>query len=267
MIARALCPSRPLLLLGTKRRAALHDVLASCVESWRSRWSNVRDPLEIKVGCEGEQGGQRSSLAIGLTFISREHGELGVLHADADILASFLGVSAAAESAGAAHGIAREFLIEAMRSLCTDLAKRAQVADVVIESARVSQSPKPRADHLQVAIRAGHGKARIVLSLSAHTVELLAPPMPAKHTSTPLARLRQAVTPERVRIEALLGDVDVSLHDFVHLAVGDVVVLDQPLSRGGRLALPYGRVVAQVVLGRSGERRAVSIATQSEQRS
>ncbi len=266
MIARAPCPSRPLLLLGTKRRAALRDALASCIESWRSRWAAARDPLDITVPYEGEHAGLRPSFAIGLTFASPKHGDLGVLHSDADILPSLLGVVAPAE-AGATHGIAREFLIEMMRSLCTELAKRAQVEDVIVEPAQVSQPTKPRADHLPVAFRAGHGKERVVLWLSARAVELLAPPAIAKRASSPVTRRREAVAPERVRLEAVLGDADVSLRELVHLAVGDVIVLDQPLSRGGRLALPYGRVVAQVVLGRSGERRAVSIATQSEQRS
>jgi hypothetical protein len=267
MIARAPCPSRPLLLLGTKRRAALRDALASCIESWRARWATACDPLEISVPCESEHAGPRSSFTIGLTFASREHGELGLLHADADILPSLLGVLAPAETVGAAHGVAREFLIEMMRSLCTELAKRAQVKDVLIETARGSQPTKPRASHLPVALRVGHGKARVVMWLSARAVELLAPPAIAKRATLPVTRRREAVAPERVKLEAMLGDADVSLRDLVQLAVGDVIVLDQPLSRGGHLGLPYGRVVAQVVLGRSGGQRAVSIATQSDQRS
>jgi flagellar motor switch protein FliM len=98
-------------------------------------------------------------------------------------------------------------------------------------------------------------------------VELLAPQAATRKATTPLSLRRHAVTPERVRIEAMLGDAEVSLHDFVHLSAGDVIVLDQSLSRGGRLVLSDGQLVAPVVLGRAGERRAVSIATQSEQRS
>lgn len=265
MIARAPCPSRPLLLLSAKRRAALRDTLAACIESWRSQWSTGREPFDIAVPYECEHAAPRASLAIGLGFSSRMHGELGVVHADADILPSLLAVGVAAESAGAAHGIAREFLLEMLRSLCRELAKRAHVADVLIEPTRGSASPKTRAGHLAVAFRAEHSKARIVVWLAARAVELLAPPPAAQRTTAPLARRRLAVAPERVRLEAVLGSADVSLRDLVHLAVGDVIVLEQPLSRGGHLALPYGRVVAQVVLGRAGERRAVSIATQSEQ--
>lgn len=266
MIARAPCPSRPLLLLGTRRRTALRDVLVSCIESWRSRWSAAREPLDITVPCEGENACPRTSFTIGLTVTSREHGELGILQTDCDILPSLLGVVAPAE-AGAAHGSARELLMEMLRSLCTELAKRAHIEDVVIEPARVSQPAKLRPDHLPVAFRAGHGKARIVLWLAARAVELLAPPATAKRASAPLARRREAVAPERVRLVAMLGDADVALRELVQLAVGDVIVLDQPLSRGGHLALPFGRIVAQVVLGRSGEQRAVSIAAKSEQRS
>ena len=267
MIKRAPCPSRPLLLLGATRRAALRDALVSCIESWRARWSTGCDPVELSVQYEGEHTGLRASSTIALTFASREHGDLGVLHADADFLPSLLGVAAAVEGAGAAHGIARDFLIETMRSLCTELAKRAQIVDVVIEPARVSLAAKLRADRLAVDFRAGHGKARVVLWLSAYAVELLAPRATPKRASPPLVRRRQAIAPEKVKLEAVLGSANVSLRELVQLAVGDVIVLDQPLTRGGHLGLPYGRIAAQVVLGRSGARRAVSIATHSEQRS
>jgi hypothetical protein len=268
MTAHAWGVSRPLLLLSARRRAALRETLASCIDSWRSRWSTVRDSLEVAVPSEAEHACLRASLTVALSFASREHGDLGVLHADADVLPSILGVVGSAEAApGAAHGIAQEFLIEVMRSLVMELARRAQVTDIAIEPMRVSQPAKPHRDHLQVTFRTAQGKARVVLSLSARMVELLAPQALTRKAATPLAQRRHAVTPERVRIEAVLGDAEVSLRDFVHLSAGDVIVLDQLLSRGGRLVLSQGQVVGPVVLGRSGQRRAVSIATQSEQRS
>jgi hypothetical protein len=268
MSALACGASRPLLLLSARRRAVLRETLASCIDAWRSRWSTARDPVEVAVPSEAEHACLRASLTVALTFASREHNDLGVVHADADVLTSILGVSGSAEAiAGAAHGIAHEFLSEVMRSLVMELARRAQVTDVVIESLRVSQPAKPHRDHLQVSFRTGQGKARVVLSLSADMVELLAPQAATRKATTPLSLRRHAVTPERVRIEAMLGDAEVSLHDFVHLSAGDVIVLDQSLSRGGRLVLSDGQLVAPVVLGRAGERRAVSIATQSEQRS
>jgi flagellar motor switch/type III secretory pathway protein FliN len=267
MMARAPCPSRPLLLLSAKRRAALRGTLASCIESWRSQWSTAREPCDITVPYECEQTSPRASFAIGLIFASRKHGELGMLHADADILPSLLATAMPAEIAGVAHGIARAFLIEILRSLCGELAKRAQVDDLLIEPARVSHPPTARTDHLMVALRPAHGKARALLCLAARSVELLAPRETAQAASAQLTHRRLAVAPERVRLEAVLGNVDVPLRELIHLAVGDVIVLDQQLGRGGHLALPDGRVVAPVVVGRAGERRAVSIATQSEQRS
>jgi hypothetical protein len=265
MTARALRPSRPLLLLSAKRRATLRDTLASCIESWRSQWSTAREPCDITVPYECQQASPRASFAIGLNFASRKHGELGMLHADADILPSLLATAMPAATAGAAHGIARAFLIEMLRSLCGELAKRAQVDDLIIEPARVSHPPTARSDHLMVALRPVHAKSRALLCLAARAVELLAPPATAQSASVPLAHRRLAVAHERVRLEAVLGNADVSLRDLIHLAVGDVIVVDQPLGRGGHLALPDGRVVTQVVLGRAGQQRAISIATQSEQ--
>jgi hypothetical protein len=266
MSKRAHCPSRPLLLLSARRRAALRDVLIACIDSWRARWSTVHDPLDLTIPYEAEHAGPRAAPTIALTFTSREHGDLGVLHSDADFVPALLGVNAV-EAGGAAHGVAREFLIEMMHSLCSELAKRAHVSDAVVEAARISHATNVRLHHLPVAFRTGHSKARVVLWLSAHAVELLAPPAAVKPATSPVVRRRQAVAPERVKLEAVLGSADVCLRDLVQLAVGDVIVLDQPLTRGGHLAVPYGRIVAQVVLGRSGGRRAVSIATQSEQRS
>ena len=51
-------------------------------------------------------------------------------------------------------------------------------------------------------------------------------------------RRRQAIAPEKVKLEAVLGSANVSLRELVQLAVGDVIVLDQPLTRGGHLGLP-----------------------------
>jgi flagellar motor switch protein FliM/N len=268
MIAPAPCTLRPLLLLSAKRRAALRNTLASCIESWRSQWSTVREQIEIMLPYECEQEGPRATFAIGLTFTSPRQGHLGLLHADADILPRLLGIATPAETAGAAHGIERAFLIEMLRSLCSEIAKRAQVEDVVIESARVSHPPTARIDYVAVGLRLGHGKARALLCLAAEAVELLAPPQAGQRASAQLTRRRVAVAPERVRLQAVLGNAEVSLRELIHLAVGNVIVLDQPLSRGGgHLALPDGRVVAQIVLGRAGVQRAVSVATQSEQRS
>lgn len=265
MIARAPCPSRPLLLLSTKRRAALRDTLTACVGSWRSQWSAAHEPLDIAVPQDCEHASERGMFTIRLSFASQTHGELGDVRADADVLPSLLAIGASAETGGAAHGVTREFLVEMLRSLCRALAQRAQVDDVLIEPARVSSEAKARAGYLAVALRTGHGKPRVVVSLTARAVELLAPPSNVQRTSAPLTRRRLAVTAERVQLEAVLGNADVALRDLVNLTVGDVIVLDQPLDRGGHLALPDGRVVAQVVVGRAGERRAISIAAQSEQ--
>lgn len=60
MTAPRSAPAQPLLLLGARRRAALRDALASCVDQWRSHWSTTREPIRVLIQEELEQIDRKS---------------------------------------------------------------------------------------------------------------------------------------------------------------------------------------------------------------
>jgi flagellar motor switch/type III secretory pathway protein FliN len=261
MTALRSAPAQPLLLLGTRRRAALRDTLASCVDQWRSRWSTAREPIRVLIQEELEQTPARSAHSCALMLVSAQHGTLGHVSADAEVLPSLLGVSTQGDSSAAySHRLAQGALLEVLRSLSAELAKWARLEDSSVEPSHAPGSQQPRCRLLPIALHVGAAKPRVTLLLTARMVELLAPPQTSKsHHASSITRRRRAVADEPVRVEAMLGETEVSLRELMQLAVGDVIVLDQPLNAAGRLAMPDGRTIAPVVLGRADERRAVSV--------
>lgn len=252
--------AQPLLLIGARRRAVLHHALIGCIDSWRLPWSATRDPVRLLSAQEAGHPSVRSSHSTGLTIASAKHGNLASVYADLEALPTLLGVTTHAElGASDPHGLAREFLVEVLSSLCAELAKHARVDDAVIEAARGTEPPNLRARFFPATVQVGSAKPRVALFLTARCVELLAPPQVANHMSPAVTRRRQAVASESVQVAAVLGEAEVSLRELMQLTTGDVIVLDQPLRAGGRLTMQDGTTVARVLLGRAGDRRAVSI--------
>jgi flagellar motor switch protein FliM len=192
---------------------------------------------------------------------SAQHGTLAYVSADEEVLPSFLGVHAQGDSSAIhSHRLTNGALLEVLRSLCAELARRVRIDDSSVEQSHATVSQHPRCRLLAVGLHVGAAKPRITLMLTSRMVELLAPAQAARgRDSSPITRRRRAVADESVRVEAMLGEAEVSLRELMQLAVGDVIVLDQPLTAAGRLALPDGRTLAPAVLGRSGDRRAVSV--------
>jgi len=105
----------------------------------------------------------------------------------------------------------------------------------------------------------GSSRAKTTLLLTSRLIESLVPPRSAERASSAVTRRRPAIAEERVSVEAVLGDAEVSLRDLAQLAIDDVIVLDRPLRAAGRLTMPDGTSVASIAIGRCGDRRAVSI--------
>jgi flagellar motor switch/type III secretory pathway protein FliN len=265
MSEAAVQTAEPLLLVGERRRAALERALSSCVQSWRQRWSLATESLQVCIGA-AEAAGTRNVQCNGLVLrgSSARLGKLFVLRAPPELMPALLGVAGAPTEHGvaeAAHSIARQLQQEIIHSLGDALLKAAQVADPVVELAPASQATngadKRHTSWLSAAIC--FAKAKICLSLSARFVELLAAPQPLAQSASAPARRRAAIAEAHVRVEAVLGQVEVALQDLIELGAGDVLVLDQPLSGGGYLAMPDGTRVTGILLGKAGAARAVSV--------
>lgn len=256
--------AQPLLLIGARRRAALHDTLVACAQSWRKEWSAATDPVRILLAEEVENTNSRGTQVTCLSMRSAAHGKLACVSAELDALPGLLGVAPHADrGACGAHNIAREFEGEMLRALCATLARRARIEDMTVESASSAERPDRRARTLPVTIHIGTSRPKVSLLLTAQFLELLVPPQSATRSSSAMTRRRHAVAQEAVRVEAVLGEAEVSLRDLAQLAFGDVIVLEQPLRAGGRLTMPDGASVATFALGRSNDRRAISISKRS----
>ncbi|MEI9997609.1 MAG: FliM/FliN family flagellar motor C-terminal domain-containing protein [Rhizomicrobium sp.] len=70
---------------------------------------------------------------------------------------------------------------------------------------------------------------------------------------------REALASTRVAVEGFLGHAGLSLGELEALGVGDVVVLDRPVSVPVELRLPGGRKLAQGMLGRNNGRVAIQL--------
>ena len=252
--------AEPLMLIGARRRAALHDTLVSCVQAWRKEWTAAADPVRVLLAEEVEATCGRNVHGTCIAMKSDNHGKLAWAHAEQDALSGWLGVGGHAEHGSpGSHAIAREFQAEMLSALATALARRARVDDAVIEPTTGSGRPDRKARSVAVTIQMGSSRAKTTLQLTPRFAELLVPLRTAERASSAVSRRRPAIAEERVTVEAVLGDAEVSLRDLSELAIDDVIVLDRPLKAGGRLTMPDGTNVATVAIGRRGDRRAISI--------
>jgi flagellar motor switch/type III secretory pathway protein FliN len=70
---------------------------------------------------------------------------------------------------------------------------------------------------------------------------------------------RGAIGKARVKLDAVLGNVELSVSEFLSLDRGDVIVLGTRLGHGCRVEIPEVGGVAEAVVGKRGEHRAVRI--------
>jgi flagellar motor switch protein FliM len=73
-----------------------------------------------------------------------------------------------------------------------------------------------------------------------------------------LERRLAAAAEQTLEVEQVLGHAQVSLADLARLRIGDVIVLEEPLSKGGDLQLA-GSPIGSTRPGRVGQRRAVQL--------
>lgn len=255
----------PLLLLSDSRSSALERVLTKAAERWQQRWSTAVELVRI---VPEERRGARAERGIVRTLrVTRGHDVLLYLTASTEDVVVFLGAAIASiggSAAEAPHGIAGELQMEILRSLCAELIGAGASEDVVIEP--VQSRPPPclatRASrYWSASMVFGASRARFSFSLSPTCIERLVP-RPASVASEAAARRRNAIGTATIRLEAVLGEVELSLRDFVQMNPGDVLVLGRALGEAGELITESGARVAGIQLGRADAYRAVSVVKQ-----
>lgn len=256
----------PLVVLGETRRAAVGQALTGCLTSWRSGWSAADDPITVQIHESGHlhQGNDRplSAASDGVLARSERHGAVLKVDASVEFPARLIGVGAVGTGGAVAGQVARELYGEMLQSLCRAVVTRAGVNDASIERSAGDWNSVERSltRWLTVGVTFGASRAVLHLALNPILIDFLAPIDPVAQSSGYLSTRRSAIAEETVRVEAVLGDAEITLRELVHLTEGDVIVLDQPLGQAGHLFTDEGRRVASIVLGRSDSQRAVSLA-------
>lgn len=256
-------PAVPFVLLGDTRRAQLEASLADRLQQWWGHWSSVGgEKVVVQTGPDTEEACRRflqsaPSLVVGVSI----DGTFGMHIAfDGSLLPALLGVSAGAHELANDHEdvqeLQREILGHMVRT-CVALSPHQRIElddDRTTQAQRITQAREGRC----VFALATWQRTRVVLLLHPHTLDWIVSRRPTSFTER-LTRRTGAIDQERVRVEAFLGEAEVSLQELATLRPGHVIVLNQPLSQPGYLAMHDGRRLANVAVGTSDVSRAVIV--------
>ncbi len=243
----------PIMLLGSNRRQQLTQSLLQTLQSWRQQWGGNAH-LPLVVDCADSL--TRKAVAPGGRTIA-----FGADAADVPLLLIAIPADVQYELLGVAGGgeIANAAVTEALQALCLQLSEPAATARA---SVRAYQSDKLAQAWSRYGCTMTIKTAADRVLLSARlSPQLLLAMLPASTTKSadPIASRRSAIGEEVVDVHAWLGEAEVTLSDLATLRVGDVIVLQASVNGAGYLALPDGRQLAPIRVGRVAERRAVNV--------
>lgn len=252
--------SLPYVLLGASQRSGLEEMLALRLTQWRERWSTSTARVSVQVSDSASEWSQMASG--GSLFSAMADGVplIQVLYA-AGFMPAALNVDPASRDPGAAGGIAGQVRSEALRSLCLTLIHGMSVSMIEFDEESGTQATRLAAARAQralpVTIAFENVGARWSIILHPSVVEFLRPKR--KVNQGPIERRKNAIGPEQVRVEAILGEVEISLAELASLAHGDVLVMEKALAERVQLVTELGARVTHVALGTSDGRRAVRV--------
>jgi hypothetical protein len=263
----------PILVLGDARRAALVARLTECVSVWLREWNafntttfslavmpahtesihqHVADVAQLAVGCCAIGKGKSAAQ---LYVASSKAGLSGALGLPSHVQLT------ASHGRGLADNVVEQLVCSLTQTLLSQVPAKGEVATstscAVDEMQRLAQR-----DHwwlISINLpNLSSGSKNLLLAISPELVQQLSPAAAAKF-ATAVDKRRSAIGEESVRVEAILGEADISVGELASLAVNDVIVLRSAMSQPAHLATRSGRQVANAALGRVGNKRAVVI--------
>jgi len=252
----------PYVLLSSSRRAALQGALIDRLTEWRRQWSTATGAIAVSVPGLMASGRAQFAHGQGVLFSGVLDGTaLLHVHATAGFLSTLLGLDCGA-SEMTSRDVAGRLSLKVLRSLCHAFWKGMNAdgvrfdADAGTQAARLDAARKQRALHVTVTT-ASTGLCTLILH--PRLVESLAPRRQASGAGR-LERRHAAIAPQGLRVETVLGEVELPFGELRALRSGDVIVLDKLLSDPLRLVTEAGARVAAVVIGSAGANRAVRVA-------
>lgn len=252
----------PYRLLGTSGRFRLQQRLEAAARRWLDAWtSKDAVPLSIRLATESEplphvldplaesyRISANGAAALEVRFFPRGLGAVAGLPADR-----------VASGAGALRGLAAQLAAALLRGLVNELMDSASIAAWSFDERAGGQPARNGAQSpSQRALLAVGGREIAELVLLPPLVNALAPPG-GQHGKGRVEPFRAAIDKARVKVDAVLGTVELSVSDFLSLDRGDVIVFGARLGQGCRVEVPKAAALAEAVVGRRGDRRAVRI--------
>jgi flagellar motor switch/type III secretory pathway protein FliN len=258
--------SVPLLWLGDERRERLRVRLEQQLQRWSQRWSTAREELLVEVPeVHVESYENAMSGAWASAVVVRSSGvELVDVLWSGRVMQSLLGGSA--RSAGDFGFSSRIVADDVSQDALADLGRHIHAGSRFSATEASCATPsvtdalaRARAQRAIVAcVTVGAASARMLIAMHPELVEQLAPP--SKRTVAPAPeRRRNAIGPESVGVQAMLGSAELTLGELAELAIGDVILLDHELNQPVRLESANAQYIASAHLGRSGSNLAVTI--------
>lgn len=253
----------PYRLLGSSGRARLQLELERATRRWLDTWTpkdtvkaairlaaddkplpRVLDPL-----AESYRISANGATALDVRFFPRG-------------LTPVVGVLVDRWSAGPgeprANGLAAQLSAALLRGLVNELMDSASIAAWQLDERPRPQGERAKRPLSQRALVSIADRDLAEIELAPDLVNAL---VPADGQQSPrrLESRRGSIGKARMKVEAVLGNVEMSVADFLSLDRGDVIVLGTRLGQGCRMQIPAVAAVAEAVVGRRGDHRAVRI--------
>jgi flagellar motor switch/type III secretory pathway protein FliN len=262
MSTRELC--EPVVQLGTSRRQRLQQALQQAIDEWRQQWSgSTHGAFEVDVA---EALCRRPAVSGGraLAFAASAGADrLLAMTVPVETQHELVGVPSPRTAVDGAGETASAVLEEALRALCLRLTHAKAAERVNVATLPAEKLPQTWGQYgLTITVKAAGGRALMRARLFPELLMAMLPSQIVKPTE-PLSSRRSAIGIEPVAVQAWLGEAEVSLDELAKLQIGDVIVLEATVSSAGHLALPDGRELAQIRLGSTAGKRAVSVVGKS----
>lgn len=253
---------QPFRLLGASGRSRLQQRLETATRRWRDTWApngsvacsvrvasddtplpRVLDPL-----AESYRISTNGAAALDVRFFPRA-------------LSAVVGLppERLASGSGAPRGLAAQLSAALLRGLVNELMDSASIATWQLdERGARTQADRAKRSLAQHALVSVGERDLAELELPPLFVNALVPAA-ASQSKERVETRRGAIGKARVKIDAVLGNVELSVAEFLSLDRGDVIVLGTRLGNGCRVEVPAVAAIAEAVVGKRGDRRAIRI--------
>lgn len=253
---------QPFRLLGASGRSRLQQRLETATRRWLDTWAP-----QSKVGCSIRLASDEAPLPRVLDPLAESYHITANDAAALDVRFFPRGLSAVvgfppdrlAAGSGAPRGLAAQLSAALLRGFVNELMDSASIAAWEFDE-RGARAPLDRRKRSlsQRALVAIRDRDLAELCLSPLLVNALVPAAESRGRGRVDTR-RAAIGKARVKVDAVLGSVELSVADFLTLDRGDVLVLGTRLANGCRLEVPAVAAIAEAVVGKHGDRRAIRI--------